>query len=449
MLVAPPFELDQRALVFSLAVAMISALVVGLGPALQTTRVDLTTSLKAADRGTSGRRGLTARSALVAAQVVFSLVLMTVAVFSIQVFGRELRAGPGFRTTHMAKLTISASQARYSESQAARFFTHVLEEARALPGVRSASLTSAMPMFTIPFQFASFVPEGRELPEQQRTVPVWANCIDDRYFETMGIEVLAGRVFTAADDTSAPPVAIVNDALARHYFPDDDAIGKRLQLVDRERLLVEIVGVVKSTTYLFPGELPQQGIFFPYRQQPRGQMTLLTHTAGESAAQLEPMRDLVNRLDPDVPVFDLQTIEAFYDVRAGSPGQVLVNIVGAMGVMGITLTMVGLYGLVSYAVNRRTREIGIRIAVGASYRRIIAMVLRQGIVPAWLGLVVGLLFSSTTTQLLTRVSPLRYQIGSETYFVVVQVIFAVTLIAAYIPARRAARVDPTVALRAE
>src|SRR5262249_48460879 len=225
----PPFELDARTLTFSLVLAMASAVLVGLGPALQTTRVDLTSSLKASDRAGTGRTRLTARSALVAVQVALSLALVTLTVFAIQLFGRELSKGPGWRTTHAAQLHIDAGQAGYTEEEATRFFTTYVEKARALPGVRSVSATSALPMYD--FEFIPLLREGERLSRGEAPPPVWSASIEEGYFETAGIGVISGRTFSRTDDANATPVAIVNDTLAHHYWPGQDPLGKRLQVL--------------------------------------------------------------------------------------------------------------------------------------------------------------------------------------------------------------------------
>jgi predicted permease len=226
----PAFELDERALLLTILIAMASAVLVGLGPALQTTRVDLSATLKSSD----GRRGLrfrvTGRSVLVGLQVALSLVILTLAMFAVQVFGRELTTGPGFRTTGMAKVTISPGQAGYTDGESGRFFLRALDEARALPGVMAATVTSAMPMFS--FQFVPVLREGERAARGEVVPPAWANCVDEGFFRTMEIGVLAGRVFEAGDDADAPAVAVVNDTLARHYWPGDNPLGKRLQLLE-------------------------------------------------------------------------------------------------------------------------------------------------------------------------------------------------------------------------
>jgi putative ABC transport system permease protein len=450
----PRFELNERALVAGVLIAAASALLVSLGPAFQTTRVDLVTNLKTSDRDRRGpRRRLSARSALVAAQVALSLVLLTITVFTLQMFSRELVAGPGFRITNMTLATVRPGQAGYDEARAERFFTQLLHDARALPGVRSASVTSAMPLFS--FKFVPVLPEPADAGAGARpggsadeAIPAWANSIDSQYFATMEITLLKGRAFATTDDDDAPRVAIVNATLARRYWPDADPIGRRLLIAD-SATLVEVVGVVATTTYGLPGEIPRDAIYFPYRQRPRGEMVLVLHTAADSTQLVEPARDLVRRLDPEVPVSDTQTIETFYGVRVTDTGNVLVRLVGGMGLMGLLLTMVGLYGLVSYAVNRRTREIGIRMAVGATYARILRMVMHQGMMPAWAGLAAGIVLSMLAARALAQISPLSHRVDTRTFHVVIPLILAVTLAAAFLPARRAARVDPTEALRTE
>ena len=447
MIAPPTFELDQRALIFSIAVAMASALLVGLGPALQTTRVDLATTLKSSDQAGGRGRRWPLRSVLVAAQVALSLVLLTVATFSFQAFSRELRAGPGFRTSQMAKVTIDAGQAHYSEAEALRYYKGVLEEARALPGVRSASVTSAMPLFS--YRFSTLAREGQVLAEGEAGTPVWANSVDDRYFATMAIPVVAGRAFASTDDHGAPEVAIVNQVLARNFWPDGDAIGQRIQIVDQGGQWVTVVGIVGGHTIGFPGERPQSGIFFPYLQRSRGQMVLLAQTAGESASVLEALRDVAQRPDANVPVFDVQTIERFYHVLVTAQFGTVVRMIAGMGLMGMALTMVGLYGLVSYAVSRRTREIGIRIAIGATHVRVVRMVLRQGMAPVWVGIIVGLVLSAATSSFVLSLVPMGHEVDRRTYYLVIPIVVAVTLLAAALPARRAALVSPTIALRCE
>jgi predicted permease len=447
MIAPPAFELDRRALVVSLAVAMSSALLAGLWPALQMTRVDLASAIKTSDQSPERSRRMPLRALLVSLQVALSLVLMTIAAFVFQTFWRELHKGPGFRTTQMAKLTIDTGQAGYSQADALAYFSRVLEDSRRVAGVRSASVTSAMPLFSR--QVVPVTTTDASLPDPLAGRPVWASSVDDRYFETMGIPLLAGRAFTPADDGDAATVAIVNTVLARHLWGDASPIGERLQILDDERRWVTVVGVVQPNTYGFAGERPQDGIFFPYLQRPSGQMVLLAHTDGPSTSVLEPLRAVAQRPDPSVPVFDAQTIERFYSVLVTMQLGTVVRMIGGIGLMGMVLTMVGLYGLVSFAVTRRTREIGIRIAIGATPRHVIRMVMRQGMAPVWLGLIAGLVLSFVAASTVLSYVPTGHQVGLMTYLLVVPLVIGVTTVAAALPARYAARISPTVALRCE
>jgi predicted permease len=352
----------------------------------------------------------------------------------------------------MAKIRLDPGRARYDDAVIVRYFERLIEGARALPGAGTVAVTSAMPLFS--WESALVVPEGYTLPEGQTSVRSYSNSVDDRYFDAMEIPILEGRAFTAADQPDTRRVAVVNETFARHYWPQDDAVGKRF-LVDgepgteRTHGWVEIVGVARTSAYGYFAEPPQDMIYFPFRQMPRGNMVLLARTTHESSTLVAPLRQLARAADPEVPAYDAQTIEVFYAARVTTIGRVMTRLVGAMGLMGLTLTMVGLYGLVSHAVSRRTREIGIRIAVGATYGRVLSMILRQGMAPAACGLAAGAILSLGTTRALRTLIPLDHRFDAGTFFIVVPLVVCVTLLAAFVPARRAARVDPTIALRCE
>jgi hypothetical protein len=298
------------------------------------------------------------------------------------------------------------------------------------------------------------VPEGYHLPEGQTSVRSYSNSVDEEYFNTMEIPILSGRGLLASDRADSARVAVVNETLARRYWPAGNAVGSRFQ-IDGEpgremgQPWVEIVGVARASAYGYFAEPPQDMIYFPFRQVPRGNMVLLAQSAGDSSSLLAPLRDMVQSLDAAVPAYDAQTIETFYAARVTTIGTVMTRLVGGMGIMGMTLTMVGLYGLVSYSVSRRTREIGIRVAIGATSGRVLRMILAQGLLPAGVGLVVGLALSGATTRALSTLIPLNQQYDPRTFFFVVPLLILVALFASFVPARRAARVDPKVALRDE
>ncbi|RPJ73763.1 MAG: FtsX-like permease family protein, partial [Acidobacteria bacterium] len=273
--------------------------------------------------------------------------------------------------------------------------------------------------------------------------------VDEHYFDVMGLPILRGRGFSAEDAADAPRVAIVNEQFAAHYWPSEDAVGKRMRLA-RDGAWVEVVGVAKTSKYLFIAEPPTEFVYFPYRQRRPDEMVLLARTAGDSASLAGPLREMVHRLDATLPIYNVRTMEEFYRMRATTIFNVLIATVAAMGLMGLGLAIVGLYGLVAYAASRRTREIGIRMAIGADQTAVLRMVLGHGLVLALVGLVIGLAASVGAGQLLAAAFPTgedQQDLGA--LLIVIPVVLAVTFLAAYVPARRASHTSPMLALRHE
>jgi putative ABC transport system permease protein len=279
---------------------------------------------------------------------------------------------------------------------------------------------------------------------------VLSSGIDEHYFDTLAIPLVQGRNFTEDDDLAAPRVGIVNQQLAQHYWPNQDPIGKRIRLNDEGKTWVQIVGVAKTAKYVFIAEPPSDFVYLPYRQRKPQRMIMLTQSAGDPASLAAPLREVVRGLDVNQPIFNVRTMEELYRMRAVSVFNVLITMVGSMGLMGLGLAIVGLYGLVAYAATRRTREIGIRMAIGANRTTVLRMVLRQGIVLALVGLVVGLAASVGAGELLAAAFPQgNDQRDVLAMVLVTPIVLAVTFLAAYIPARRASMVNPMQALRYE
>ncbi|MET1084518.1 MAG: ABC transporter permease [Burkholderiales bacterium] len=442
------FQLDQRALIFNLAVAVVSAVLFGLVPAIQATRTDLTAVMKASDAVALKRRRRWGRAVLVGGQVAVSVVLLVVAMFMYRGFREQLASGPGFRTDHLLMMGFDTTLMRYSEAQSEQFFQQLAERARAVPGLTNVTMTTAIPMANDSLDFVTIAPEGFQFPQGRENVTVLSSRIDEHYFDTFAIALVKGRNFTMDDDLDAPRVGIVNQQLAEHYWPKQDPIGKRFRLNDAEKTWVQIVGVAKTAKYLFIAEPPTDFVYLPYRQRKPQRMIMVTQSAGDPATLLAPLREVVRSLDVNQPIFNVRTMEEFYRMRAVSIFNVLITMVGAMGLMGLGLAIVGLYGLVAYAATRRTREIGIRMAIGANRTTVLRMVLRQGIVLALVGLVVGLAASVGAGGLLAAAFPQGEQQRDVLAFVfVTPIVLAVTFLAAYIPARRASRINPMQALR--
>jgi predicted permease len=441
-------QLDRRVLLFSLFVAIASALAFGLVPAWQAGKTDLVNTLKSAGLTSSARRRTIGRNALVIAQVAFSMVLLVAASMVLDGFRKALVLNPGFRTDHVMTMEFDTSFVRYRDEQSKEFYRNLMDRARPLPGVRSVALAQAVPLS--PGQSTlSVIPDGYQLPKGQDTANVLGESADQHYFETMQIPVLEGRAFTAQDKTDSRPVAIVNQAFAEKYWPHQDAVGKRLWLKDRKSSELEVVGVVKTGRYLFIAEPPMPFVYLPYAQHPSTSMTLFVETTGNPADVAAPLRDIVRSLDANLPIYNVRTLSNFYQQRAISIVLLILQLISTMGLLGLSLALVGLYGLIAYSVSRRTQEIGIRMAMGARGGDVLGMVLRQGLVLSLIGIAIGFIASLGVRRLL---SAGLVGLGSSSPAILIIVPLAlilITMAACYLPARRASLVDPIRALRYE
>jgi putative ABC transport system permease protein len=444
------FQMDRRALLFSFFVAGASAVIFGLVPAIQATRTDLTAVMKANDTVAPGRRRRWGRAVLVGGQVAVSVVLLVVAMFMYRGFRQQLTSGPGYRTDHLLMMGFDPGLVRYTEAQSQQFFQQVAERARQVPGVKSVTMTTSIPMLNDSIGAVPIAPEGFQFPAGKDNVTVLSTMVDEYYFETMGIARLEGRNFRVEDNLDAPRVAIVNQHLAQHFWPNQDPLGKRFRLDDSEKGLVEIVGIAKTSKYIFIAEPPADFVYLPYRQKKPQRMIMVAQSAADPASLVTPLREVVHGLDTNLPIYHVRTMEELYRMRAVSVFNVLVAVVAAMGMMGLGLSIVGLYGLVAYAAGRRTKEIGIRMAIGATRQTVLRMVLQQGVALALIGLVVGLFASVGAGELMRAAFPSGdNQRDVLAVVLVAPIVLAVTFLAAYIPARRASRIDPMKALRYE
>jgi predicted permease len=443
------FALDERVLIVAMVIACASAILSSLLPAWQTTRVDLTATLKSVT--TSDRARLWGRHILVAGQVAMSLILLTVAVFLFRGFQGEIERGPGFRTDHILLASFSPDMIRYDAARTDAFYKLLVDRTRALPRVRSVALTSSPPMDAISIENTPVAPEGFQFPSGTDHVNVRSARIDEGYFDAIGVRLIRGRAFRPADAADAPRVAVVNEAFARRYWPGQDPTGKRFRLLERDGTWFEIVGVAATTKYRSLSEGPTEFIYYSRRQRPSALSTLLVETDGDAAAMAASVRQVVTSIDPNMPMFDVRTMQDLYDASAIGLSTLLVRIVGGMGSIALVLALTGLYGLMAYSVSRRTREIGIRMAVGAHPGSILRMVLDHGLWLTAVGGAAGVIGSIAMLGVLRALMPFpamsRFDITP--YATAVPALLAVTFLAAYIPARRAARIDPLTTLRSE
>jgi len=447
------FSFDGRVLVFSLVVALSSVFIFGLIPAFETMRSDLAESIKNSGAAATDRRRLWGRNALVSAQVGVALVLLTIAVSVYHTFDQGYGSGPGYRTDHLLLMSFDPSLVHYGPEKISQFYENLSDGARKVPGVKSVALTTTVPMNLILHDTATIVPEGYRAPlggdGEENIQTHWGARVDENYFSTMALAITRGRGFRRTDDAGAPLVAIVNRALADHYWPGEDPVGKRFRRDGHDGPWVEIVGVTPTTKYILPIESGTPYVYLPMRQNPGTRMTLIVESIGDPTVLAAPLREMVSRLDRTQPIYDVMTMEHFYDANAVRMGHVSTSLIGGMGLAGMLLSMVGLYGLVTYSANRRTREIGIRMAVGADPPAVLRMILRQGFWLATFGVALGLIASRVMDASLRAAFPWAIITDVSVHVVVVPILLLVTLVAAYIPARRASRVNPTVALRHE
>jgi predicted permease len=279
---------------------------------------------------------------------------------------------------------------------------------------------------------------------------LFANIVDEHYFDTMDTSVIRGRAFTADDKEGTRRVAVVNDEFAKSYWPNQEPVGKRFHLNDTKGPWIEVVGVTKTGKYLFVGETPLKFVYLPFTQNPSSEMLLLVRTAGgDPAAVAAPIRAIVQGLDANQPVYNVRTLDMFYQQRAVAVPMMIITLVTCMGLVGLVLALVGLYGLIAYSVSRRTREIGIRIAVGAEQSHVLKMVIRQGLILAVTGVAIGSVATFGVARLIATGLIGLGKLSPTTFIVVPALLLGVTLVACYIPARRASQVDPITALRYE
>jgi predicted permease len=443
-------QLDLRVLVFSLLAAVVSAVLFGLAPAWQSLKTDLIPALKSAEPGQTTRQRTIGRNLLVVAQVALSMALLVAAGILMDGFGKSLALNPGFRTDHLMMMSLDTSFVRYTPLQTRDFYRDLVARARALPGVASVALTSSIPFNSGGYSSEPVIPEGYEFPQGQNSVSLLAAVVDEHFFGTMKAEIVRGRAFTADDKDDSRRVAIVNDEFARKYWPNQEPIGKRIRLHDDRGPWLEVVGLTKTGKYLNIAEAPTPFLYLPLAQRETTRLSLLVETTNPDAASLAaPLRDLVRALDVNQPINNLRTFSSFYEQRAIGPRLMLVQVTGAMGLVGLTLALIGLYGLVAYSVTRRTREIGIRMAIGAGRSDVLKMVLRQGLTLSLAGILVGSVLSAVVGRLVTTGMVGLGSPSPATYLIVPIMLLALTMAASYFPARRASRVDPLRALRHE
>ncbi len=440
-------SLDYRVLGFTLAVSVLTGVIFGLAPALQASRPDLVPTLKGeASNVVAGARRFSLRNLLVVTQVALSLMLLVSAGLLVKSMRNAQTMNPGFRTGRLMMASVNVSLQGYDEERGRRFYKQLGERLRNLPGVEQASFAGPLPLDQYNF-IANVAIEGRVPKTANERLNIGYSIVGDSYFETMNTPIVQGRAFSETDNEKAPRVVIVNETMARRYWPNQNPIGKRMRLGEQSPWL-EVAGVARDGKYITLGEPPTDYFFLPFWQNYNGQMTLIAHTNGDPESVVAGVRREVQALDERLPVYGVRDVPEFLDRVLSGPKSIAVTVSG-FGLLALLLAAVGLYGVMSYAVAQRTREIGIRVALGAEPRDLKLMILRNGLRLSLCGITIGLAGAFGLARLLQS---LLYDVSATdplTFGAIALSLVVVALLACWIPARRATKVDPIVALRCE
>ena len=443
---AAEIHTDGYVLAFTAVVSLLAGILFGLVPAWQVSRPDLNSVLRAEGRGaSSGRRRNALRNLLVVAQAALSLVLLIGAGLLLRNFMQLRGARPGFDPQHLLTMKIALPPARYARAAQIAFYDELVRQVRTVPCVRSAAAASALP--ANPVRFSPALPEGQPpVPLMER--PLFnIQAIGPGYAETLRVPLVRGREFTARDDATAPPVALVNETLARRYWPKENPVGKHI-LLGRMPQPSEVAGVLGDVRNASLAADVSPEIYIPFAQLPWPTMNLVVRTTGDPRGLISAVRARVLALDRDQPVTAVRSMDEVLESAAAQP-RFTASLLGALSGIALLLAVVGIYGVISYSVAERTQEMGIRMALGAERADILRLVLRQGLLLALAGIAIGVAASLALTRLLASLL-YRVSVTDLATFTAGAVLFLlVALVASYLPARRATRADPLESLRWE
>jgi predicted permease len=436
-------ELDARALFLTFGIAASSALVFGLVPALRAGRSDVLAAIRPG-AGDHGRDRMLGRTVLVVVQVAGSVVLLVATTQITRGFSYVLGQDPGFSTDNRLTMRLDPRLAGYTPERTEQFYRELSFRAAAVPGVHSVALATALPT-TSTFSAVGVAPEGFAFPPGQDRATIVSASVDSSYFETLGVRLVEGRGFAATDRADSPWVVIVDETFAARYL-QPNPIGQRLRFVEFGGRAAEVVGVSAASRHNSVFMPSRPFLYLPLSQHPASNLTLVVHTMEPPAAMADAMRGLVQSIDPNVPVIRVETTAELFEMRSKRIARLIGGIVAAVGLVGLTMALIGLYAVVAYQVSRRTREIGIRMALGALRGQVLLMVLRRAAAMGVGGVVLGTALSAAAGYGLT--AGLGLPSFDQALFAAVPVTLVLaTLLAAAIPARRASSIDPQRALR--
>jgi len=444
------FVLDERALVFTLVVSLATGLIFGLAPAWHSSNPEIVPVLKGdANAGQDGkRRRLTLRNSLVVSQMALSLVVLVCGGLFIKSFRNAQAMDPGFTTKGVLLISTNPELVGYDEERSKNFFNRLVEQAAGLPGVEAASVARLVPLGDNSSSSAPILKEGETLAPGSAGRDIMNNVVSPGSFKTLQIPIIAGRDFDERDHKGVSRVIIVNERMAQMLWPGESAIGKRIFIGANSLNGLEVVGVAKTGKYRSLAEDPRPYFYSPMAQRSSGVMTLMVRTSGDPGTLVNAIRSEVQAIDGRMPLFGIKTMDQHLTFALWAPNMAA-TLALAFGVVALLLSAVGLYSVMAYIVSQRTREVGIRMALGARRGDVLRLITNEGMKMAAIGVVIGFALSLALARVLSSVL-----IGVSTYdvttFVLVPLLLAaVAFVACLVPARRAAKVNPLVALRYE
>jgi putative ABC transport system permease protein len=437
--------LDSGVLLFTILLCFLTALIFGLAPAIQSARVDLLPALK--NQVSERFRRFQFRDLLVGVQVALSLILLVGTVLVVRSLQRAVTIDVGFNPRRAVAVAFDVSLSGYSEDRAKAFEQRLRDRLAMLPGIESIALTNWLPLGAGQSNTTAYA-EGKPIPLVNQAAHGYYYNITPGYFRTMQTRLIAGRDFNERDRFGSPPVAIINQALARRLFPNDNAIGKRFRQGRESGDWVQIVGIVQDGKYQSMNDESESAMFWPRAQRYSSFTTVVARSSLSADDVVRRIQQIVLSLDPTLPFFQAGSLEEHLNLPL-MPARIAAIMLGAFGVLAVILTTTGVYGMLAYAISRRTREIGIRVAIGATKGHVLSLVLRRALLiigcASALGSALALGAGKFFTPVLYGVSPK----DPETYVLALTVMGAIGLIACYVPARRALRIEAAVALREE
>jgi predicted permease len=440
---------DPPVLIFTVIISVFTGLLFGLAPALQASRPQIVDDLKPQAEGSvSGSRGLGLKSALVVAQVALSLVALIGSGLFLRSLGKAMEIDPGFTTENVAMMSFNVGRLGFEQPRGEQFFTEVEEKVSGIPGVESATLTTNVPLFNGIGMWRTVLVEGRDPDAENNGILTPVCTIGDNYFKTLGILLVRGRAVSGMDRQGSPLAVVINDAMAKKFWPDEDPLGERFHFFGQDDLIREVVGIVKDSKYQTVGEEAQAYVYMPRLQNYQPGMSVVIRASGPVEPVMATVRNEIQQLARTLPITNVQTMSQI--MRQGLwPARMAASLLGILGLLALLLASIGIYGVMSYAVSQRNREIGIRMALGARQSEVLNLFMKQGLTLVAVGIVIGLvlagLMSQAIASLLYDLSPVDLQ----TFSLTTLVLAAVALLASFIPARRATSVDPVVVLRYE